>query len=135
MLDITHVNILAVLVAAIVGMAVGFLWYSKLLFSEPWSKLANTKMGENQANPALYVVNLIVYLVIAYALAQLMYYFKLTSLLDGLAAGMFVFVGFSGATAFTENLFSGRRWKLFAINWGYQLVNLMIMGAIIGLWR
>ena len=33
-----HLNLLAILVAAIATMIVGFLWYSPLLFAKPWMR-------------------------------------------------------------------------------------------------
>ena len=135
MLDLSHVNVFAILVASVAGMAVGFAWYSNLLFAKAWTKLASTKMGENSTNPFLYVLNFIIYLIICFSLSQLLFYFDISGLWAGIAVGLFAFVGFAGATAFTENLFSGRSWKLFAINYGYQLVNLVVMGAILSLWR
>ena len=33
-----HLNLLAVLVAAVSTMLVGFLWYSPVLFAKPWMK-------------------------------------------------------------------------------------------------
>jgi hypothetical protein len=33
------VNLLAVLACAIAGMVVGFLWYSPMLFANPWMRL------------------------------------------------------------------------------------------------
>lgn len=135
MFDFSHVNLLAILVAAVAGMAVGFLWYSKFLFADAWTKLVTVDPGDVNANPLLYGVNLIVYLVMGFALSQLLFYFNLAGLWGGILVGAFIFFGFVGAAAFTENLFSGRSWKLFVINYGYQLVNLLVMGAIIGLWR
>lgn len=135
MFDIANVNYVAILVAAIAGMAVGFLWYSKVMFAEPWIKLVDVKVDENSTNAVLHFVNFLVYLVMAFALSQVIYYFGFTGVAGGVMAGVFAFVGFAGAAAFTENLFSGRSWKLFAINYGYQLVNLVIMGMILALWR
>lgn len=135
MFDPSHVNYMAILVAAIAGMAIGFLWYSKLMFAEMWTKEAKPKSYDSNANVTLYLVNYLVYFVMAYALSQLIFFFDLRGVVEGMLAGVFAFTGFAGAAAFTENLFSGRSWKLFAINYGYQLVNLVVMGIVLAVWR
>jgi Protein of unknown function (DUF1761) len=55
-----HINLLAVLVAAIATMVVGFLWYSPLLFAKAWMKemgydpndKAKTEKMKKSAGPA-----------------------------------------------------------------------------------
>ncbi len=40
-----HVNLLAVIVAAVSTMVVGFIWYSPILFAKPWMReMATTRM-------------------------------------------------------------------------------------------
>lgn len=83
----------------------------------------------------MYVVMFIGSLVSALALSYFIYYaIAITSLL-GAMVGLMVGVGFI-TPAFLGNTMFGRRPKLlFYIDTGYWLVNLVIMGAIIGAWR
>ena len=136
MLDFSHVNLWAVIVAALVDMGIGFVWYSKAAFGNLWFKLNGVKMKEGeQPNPAIYLVNLVVYLILAFALAQAVFFFGVTGALSGAALAVFVFVGFIVPVSVVENLFAQRSWKLFAINYGYPLVAIMVMTAILAVWK
>lgn len=41
-----HINYLAVLVAAVLNMAIGALWYSPVLFAKPWMKAIGKSMKD-----------------------------------------------------------------------------------------
>jgi polyferredoxin len=56
-LNLLEVNYLAVLVATVVTMVLGFLWYSPVLFGHAWAKLRNVKMEEmSGGGPLTYIL-------------------------------------------------------------------------------
>lgn len=133
------VNYLAVLLAAISSMIVGFLWYSPLLFGKPWIKLmgytdeslrsAQNKMG------IYYGLSFILSLITAYILACIIGFsmgFFNDSKLAGLVIAFAMWLGFVMPVQATATIFSlDKKWKLFAINTGYQLAVLLLMGIIL----
>jgi hypothetical protein len=131
--DITKVNWLAVIVAAIAPFVVGSLWYGPL-FMKPWSALTGIKRGTPGQNSMALTMGLsaVLNLVIATSLAMFIGG-------GGWRAG--VFAGFMAGFTFVAMafgvvyLFESRPLKLWLINAGYQTVVFTIMGAILGAWH
>lgn len=133
------VNYLAILVAGVASMAVGFLWYGPMLFAKPWMKLmgytqesmkdTKKKMGKT------YAISFVVSLVMAYVLAHVMglseNFFHYSRISTGLTTAFWMWLGFIMPVQMTEVLFGGKKWKLFGINTGYQLVSLLAMSVVI----
>lgn len=136
-----HLNLLAVLVAAVSTMVVGFIWYSPILFARPWMREMGwdpddkAKMQEMQksAGPA-YAGSFVASLISAFVLALVFHWMRVGSLHAGLGAAFHVWLGFVATVQFTAALFQKQSMKLFAINTGYQLVCYFAMGAILSAW-
>ena len=131
------VNYVAVVIGAILAMVVGSVWYSKALFGKEWMKLVGKSESDiNKGNmPLLYGTMFVGALVEAYVLAHFIHYAGAYSLINGIKTGIWAWLGFVAVTSLANSMFEGRPMKLFYINAGYALVNLMIMGAVIGLVR
>ena len=148
------VNLLAVLVCAIATMAIGFLWYSPMLFAKPWvkemgydmyDKAAMDKMRKS-AGPA-YGASFVASIVSAMVLAKLLNALSRHSdriwhavatpqpVLYGVMVGVAVWLGFVATVQLTGVLFANQGGKLFAINTGYQFVCYAAMGAILAVWK
>jgi hypothetical protein len=135
-------NLLAVLVAAISTMVVGFLWYSPMLFAKPWMRemgydpenKAKTKEMQKSAAPA-YLGSFITSLVSAFILALFFHWLHVQSLNLGLLVAFHVWLGFVATVQLTGALFMKQSMKLFAINTGFQLACYLAMGAILTVWR
>jgi hypothetical protein len=141
-MEFHHINLLAVLVAAISTMVVGFLWYSPFLFAKPWVREMGydlndkAKMEEmkKSAGPA-YAGSFVASLISAFILALFLHWTRTEGLHIGLMVGFHVWLGFVATVQFTGALFMKQSMKLFAINTGYQLVCYLVMGAILAVWR
>jgi len=135
-------NWLAILVAAISTMVVGFLWYSPLLFAKAWMRemgydpndKARMEEMKKSAGPA-YGGSFVASLVSAFTLALILHGLRAEDLHLGLMAGFHVWLGFVATVQFTGALFAKQSMRLFAINTGYQLVCYLVMGAILTVWR
>src|SRR6266852_4874337 len=135
-------NWLAVLVAAISTMVVGFLWYSPLLFAKAWMRemgydpndKARMEEMKKTAGPA-YAGSFVASLLSAFTLALLLHGLGAEDLHFGLMASFHVWLGFVATVQFTGALFTKQSMKLFGINTGYQLVCYLVMGTILSAWR
>lgn len=135
-----EVNYLAVLLAAVSSMVVGSIWYSMRVFGKTWAKLAKVDMS-GKIEPAKFAVLLgsvfVASLVTAYVLAHVTYlsnqFFGNSFLQDALSTGFWLWLGFTAARIYTHDAFEGRRKKLTLLNFGNELVTVMVMALIIGL--
>lgn len=136
-----NINYVAVLVAAIANMALGFLWYSPFMLGKPWMKLMGYHMHDKEqmekmkkeAMPA-YAGSMIASLVMAYVLVNFIHFAVAKTALEGATIGFWAWFGFVGTTSLTGALFNKKSISLWAIDSGYFLVALLIMGAILAAW-
>ena len=141
-MEFMGVNLLAMFLAALSTMVVGFIWYSPMLFARPWTIAMGydpddkAKMDEMRkgAGP-LYGIALVASLVSAFMLGKVILGITVDSALYGMKVGFGVWLGFVATVQLTDTLFGKRPLKLFLINTGYQLVCYLAMGAIIGAWQ
>ena len=128
-------NYLAVLIAAIVYWLLGAVWFG-IAFSTQWMALEH--MTEEQArsmNPFLpYLISFALGLLMAFVLAQLCLWRNATTVSRGAALGVLLWIGFIGPITFTTHMYEMRPMPLYAINYFYPLVGLLIMGGIVGGW-
>lgn len=135
------VNYLAILVAAVVSMAVGFLWYSKIFFGKPWTKLMGyTEEGIKKAQKEMgkmYILSFAAALITAYILSHVMVlsenFYDYSREATGLSTAFWMWLGFIMPVQLTGEIFGGKKWTLFAINTGYQLVSILAMGLTIAI--
>ncbi len=130
------INYLAVLVAAIVQFALGTLWYS-ILFGKPFMAAVGKTQEELMEgfNPArAYGLAFLSALVTAFVLAHIVDYAGADTIVTGLQAGFWVWLGFVVTSNLATVLFEGRHPTLYYLNTGYQLAGLLIMGALLALW-
>jgi hypothetical protein len=133
------INWLAVIVAAVINMAVGALWYSTRMFGREWMKLTGKKMEDidkmrSQAGPG-YGIAAIGALDQAWILAHFVQYAGATSFWHGLVTGFWLWLGFVAVTMAIGIIFEGRSWQLWKINAGYFFVVLLINGGLLAAWR
>jgi Protein of unknown function (DUF1761) len=141
-MDMHNLNWLAILVATISTMVVGFLWYSPILFAKPWMRemgydpndKSKTQEMQKSAGPA-YAGSFLANLLSAFTLALILHGMRGEDLHGGLMLSFHVWLGFVATVQFTGALFMKQSMKLFAINTGYQLVCYLVMGAILTLWH
>jgi len=135
------INFLAVFVAAIVCMVLGFLWYSPVLFARPWMRLMGidcddkAKLAEMQKGAGkIYGLAFIASLVSAIVLAKIISVTTVITIPYGMKIGFAVWLGFVATVQLTGALFGKQPFKLFLINTGYQLVSYLAMGALLARW-
>lgn len=140
-----YVNYLAVLVAAIAAMIVGFVWYSPGVFGNIWmkiigkDKLGNAEREKMQKNIRPYfAIMFIATFIGAAVLAWFIVWLEAATLGGGLRVGFCAWLGFALPFATGDALFSGRDKSLirpmFLVQAGHHLAGLLVMGAILGAW-
>ncbi len=134
-MDFASVNWLAVIVCVVIAMLSGFIWYHpKVFFPAWWSGIGKSGQTGNP-NPMIYVFTIIAALVEAVSVAFLLKTMGATSIGSGMLAGFMLWLGFVAPTNLVNKLFAGHGLKVWAIEAGNHLLNLLIFGAILGAWR
>lgn len=137
-----EVNYLAVLLAGVASMVLGFLWYSPMVLGKQWMKAhgytAESLKKAQKEMGYLYVLSFVVSLIIAYVLFHVMVFsenfYHYSMLSTGLTSAFWMWLGFMMPVQATATIFSDKKnWKLFGIDTGYQLVSILAMGVVLGL--
>ena len=130
------INYLALLVAAVARLLFGWLWYSPLLFGKAWMSLTNCNPDEMKRRmPILAPADLICNFIMAFVLVHAVHYAGAANAGQGAAVGFFNWLGFIGVTMLGLVFYENRPFKLFLINNGFLLLSLLIMGAVLAVWR
>jgi hypothetical protein len=129
---------LAILAAAVAAWLIGALWYSPLLFARAWAtahEYTPERLAAMQARAGrAYAGSFVAFLVIAAVLCVFLAHLGVADWSRGAGWGFHAWLGFALPIGFIAWLYSDRRFATFAIDAGYQLVYLTVMGAIIGAW-
>lgn len=132
--DFAGINWLAVIVAAVIGVAIGFVWYMPQVFGRRWAAtIGRDTPSSAEVSPAIYLVNVVQALVVAYVLALLINGLGVASLAEGIIVGFVVWLGFSAVPTLNSVLFERRSLEYWVINAGYALVSIVVMAAVIAL--
>lgn len=130
-------NVLAIFVAAIVSYALGALWYSPVLFGNPWMRLMklskkDLRKAQNKAMRG-YLITFITTLVTAIVLS-LMITAVGASISTGLKVAFLAWLGFIATSTLGSTLWEDKPVELWLLNNAYYLLSFILMGAILGTW-
>jgi hypothetical protein len=132
-----HFNHWALLVSALILWFLGAIWYSPALFAKPW--MAILKIDPANKNNKSMIIGMISSfigdLLLSLVLAHMVLWSGTESYCGGALIGFIVWLGFFAAPNFPQGIYEGRPFKLFAINMGYWLVGLLIVGGLLAVWR
>ena len=135
-MDFSSVNWLAVIVCVVVAMVSGFIWYHPAVFFKAWWRgIGKGDSESGNANPVIYIFTLIAAFVEATFVAILLGVMGSNTLGAGLQAGFMLWLGFVATTNLVNKLFAGQGFSVWAIEAGNHLVNLLLFGAILAVWR
>jgi uncharacterized membrane protein YjjP (DUF1212 family) len=131
----SSINLLAVLAATIARMALGGIWYSPPVFGRTWMALAGRSPEDVRAQmPKALAVDLITSLVMAFVLAQAVRYAGAGNIVQGAAVGFYAWLGFIATTTAGVAVYERRPLRLLQITNGWQVISLVVMGAILAAW-
>jgi hypothetical protein len=127
-----EINWIAVIIAAVASMVVGFVYYMPSVMGGRWQALMGRDMTGSQGAMMSYTYTAVAALVAAFVVAQFIHWSDSYSIGGGAFLGAVGWLGFTATASFSDYVFSGRPWALFSIQNGYQLISFIVMGAIIG---
>jgi uncharacterized protein DUF1761 len=133
-LEDIELNWIAILVAAFVPVVIGALWYSPMLFARPWMRAVGRTPEEISGASLGYAISVVGALITSYVLARVIKWAEVDDLFNGALIGVLIWLVIASVIA-VNTWFGGRPRALWAIDAGYQLAALVVMGAILGAWE
>lgn len=139
---VVPINYVAVLVAAVTNMILGSLWFGPI-FGKMWIKASGMspeqcEAGKHKNMGGSYALMFVGSLVMAYVLAHALVfgnaYLGTSGVSAGLMVGFWNWLGFVAPVTIGVVLWDNKRWGYWAITYLYNLVGLLIMGAILAAW-
>ena len=132
-----EINYLAVLAAAIASFVIGFVWHGPL-FGKQWMKLmgfTEKSMKEMKLTPVQAMAGgFVATLLMSYIFAHFIDYVQASTIVEGVVAGLWIWLGFVATIMLNGVLWEGRPFKLYLLNVSYHLVTLAVMGVILAVW-
>jgi len=138
-MTVPAINYIAVVLATLSSMVVGAIWYTPKVFGNYWMKQAGiTPSGNAKDAIRPIVVTLIVSFVTAWVLAGAVWisfqFYDGSFLVNALVTGAILWAGFTAARFITHDQFDKRTTGLTVLNCAHELVTILIMAVIIGVW-
>jgi hypothetical protein len=130
-----HFNHWAILVSALILWFLGAIWYSPVLFAKPWMAMVGVKPDGGQSMIGGMIASFLGDILMALALGHMVLWSGADSFGMGALIGFIAWLGFFAASNYPQSIYEGRPFKLFAINNGYFLVGLPIIGGLLAVWR
>lgn len=134
----SHINWLAVLVAAIAYFMLGAIWYSKALFAPKWAALVGLDMNNPDKSKGLakmMIGSLLLILVTCIGLALLVTRLDLAVIQSALKLGLITGICFATTAVSISFIYESRPTALYFIDCGYHVVGHLAAAIILVLWR
>ena len=136
---VPEINYWAVLVATASTMVVGSLWYTPKVFGARWMRLTGVDpQDESRSAVGPIIATVVVSYLTAWVLAGATYiaweFYDGTFLVAALVTGLALWLGFTAARFVTHDAFEGRPVALTALNVAHELVTVLVMAVILGVW-
>jgi hypothetical protein len=134
-----EINYIAVLLATLSSMVVGSIWYTPKVFGNRWMKLTGvTPSGDAKDAVAPILVTLVVSFITAWVLAGATFiaqsFYGGSFLVNALVTAVILWAGFTAARFITHDAFDKRPASLTVLNIAHELVTVLVMALIIGVW-
>ncbi len=135
-MEISTLNWLAVIVAALSNFLIGGLWYSPVLFGKLWMKENNFSDDDlKKGNMAkIFGLTFLFSFVMAFNLAMFLNDAD-TTVAWGAVAGFLAGFGWVAMAISIIGQFERKSTKYILIHSGYVTISFIVMGLIIGVWR
>jgi ABC-type multidrug transport system fused ATPase/permease subunit len=136
---VPDINYWAVILATLSSMVVGSIWYTPRVFGNYWMKTSGVQPSGRAADAVIpMVVTVLVSFITAWVLAGAVFisqnFYGGSFLGNSVVTGLVLWAGFTAARFVTHDAFDRRPSGLTILNISHELVTVVIMSLIIGVW-
>jgi hypothetical protein len=132
------VNYWAVILATLSTLVIGSIWYTPRVFGKRWAELANVDLDTTSGAVGAIITTVIVSFITAWVLAlatqTAWIAFSGGYVGTAVAVGTMLWAGFTAARVITHDAFERRPAALTLLNISHELVTVIVMALIIGVW-
>lgn len=121
---------LAVIVATVANMALGFLWYGPI-FGKQWAEAAGVDMDNAEANAGMYAVPALGALVAAIVIWNMMSAMGALTMAAAIGVAFWAWLAFTAFTSLTNAMFRGSGTRLWWIESLAHLVGFALSAVIL----
>ncbi len=132
-----HFNLWAVLVSGGFLWFLGAAWYSPVTFARPWMSMLKIERDPGRRSSIFFAMfaSLVGDLLTAFVLAHVILWSGADTLGWGALVGFVAWLGFFAAPNYPQGIYERRPFGVFLINNGYWLLGLVVVGALLAIWR
>lgn len=136
---VPEINYWAVLIATASSMVVGAIWYARPVMGGRWAKLASVDL-DHPSRGALWpmittvIVSFLTAWVLAGAATIAWNFYEGGYFWASVITAVTLWAGFTAARIITHDTFEGRDTRLTTLNIAHELITILVMAVIIGVW-
>jgi len=138
-MELSNINWVAVLVSALVGIASGAIWFGPKTFYPVWWKAMGRSEGEVPGDGMnmgiVFGSTFVAQFVQAVSMALIISAVSHPNFGKGALVGLVAGIGISAASSLGHRLFGGQGFRVWALEVSNDILNLVLMGAILGGWN
>nr|MBS4170743.1 Uncharacterized protein [Neochlamydia sp. AcF95]NGY94400.1 hypothetical protein [Neochlamydia sp. AcF84] len=131
----TNVNIWVVLVCTMINNFLASVWYSRKVLGDAWAKEHGFDAELLKPAPWHFIGAFLVAFTLCFVLNMFFHNFAIKGMGNGMAVGFLIWLGFIATTHFSGVIWAKKPFKAYLIDSGYLLLNLILIGAIMGTWQ
>ncbi|TXK17090.1 DUF1761 domain-containing protein [Homoserinibacter sp. GY 40078] len=137
-MTVPEINYIAVVLATLSSMIVGSVWYTPKVFGRYWMREAGIVESEMGSAVRPIIVTLIVSFITAWVLAGAAFisysFYGGSFFWNSVLTAVILWAGFTAARFITHDQFDRRTTGLTVLNCAHELVTVVVMAVIIGVW-
>ncbi len=135
---LTEVSPLAVILAALLNIVLGSLWYAPFVFGRAWFQdlgrpITDSDKYMSEGMGPTYGILALASLIISYILGVLIIRFEAMTFWQGAQLGFWLWLGLIAPMKLNDILFGGRTQRMFLIDVGFYLVSIVLMGGLLAI--
>ncbi len=131
-----QINLVSVLIAGILAMVIGYIWYHPKVLGDLWARENGLDINQMDGkDPIPYITMFVGALIMATVLQWVLKATVADTLMSTIRVTVSLWLAFVFVTTAGNYKFSHRSWTLIFIDAGYFLVDLLAMGLIFFYWK
>jgi len=136
---VPEINYWAVLIATVSSMIIGSIWYTPKVFGNRWMKLAKVTPADTNVGAWLpIIVSIVLSFLLAWVLAGAVaiawHFYEGAFLWSAIVTAVALWAAFTAGRIIVHDVFEGRPSNLTVLNIAHELVTVLVMAIIIGVW-